>query len=113
METGQAPKDHNEIRDYFSFDVKDDGRCKSRLVADGNLTDIPLSSAYSGVACLRGIRLVLFIAELNDLESWGVVRIGNSYLEEFTKEKVFIVASPEFGPLEGYCLIIVKDLCGL
>ena len=61
---------------------------------------------------LKGIRLVLFLAELNGLESWGT-DIGNSYLEASTKEKVFIEAGPEFEPLEGYNLIIEKALCGL
>ena len=62
-----------------------------------------------GVTSLIGIKLVIFLAELNDLESWGTC-ISNAYLEIFTKEKVFIVAVPEFGPLEAHNLIIVK-LC--
>ena len=79
------------------------------LVADRHLTDVPLSSVYSGVVSLRGIRLVLFLAELNGLESW-ITDIVNTYLEAFSKKKVFIVASPESGPLEGDELIIVKYL---
>ena len=62
MGTGQAPKDHNKIRAHFVFDVKHDSRHKARLVADGHLTDAPLSSIYLGVVSLRGIMLVLFIA---------------------------------------------------
>ena len=81
------------------------------LVPDGDLTDVPLSSVYSGVVSLRGIKLVLFIAELNGLESWGT-EICNAYIEVFTKEKVYIVASPEFGPLDGHNLIIIEALCG-
>ena len=61
---------------HFVFDVKHDRRHKARLVADGNLayghlTDVPLSSVYSGVVLFRGIRLVLFVAELNKLDSGG------------------------------------------
>ena len=41
--------------------------------------------------------LVLFLAELNGLESWGT-DVGNFYLEA----NVCKVASPEFGPLEGH-----------
>ena len=67
--TVQAPKDHKKIHVHFVFDVKYDSRHKARLVADGNLNDVPLSSVYSGVVSLKGIRLVLFIAELNGLES--------------------------------------------
>ena len=54
------------------------------------LTDVPLSSVYLGVVSLRGIRLVLFLAELNELESWGGADVGNAFLEEFTKENVYI-----------------------
>ena len=68
---GQAPKDQKKIRAHFVFNAKRNGRHKDRLVADGNLTDVPLSSVYLGVMSLRGIRLVLFIEELKGLESWG------------------------------------------
>ena len=53
------------------FDSKYDGLYKAKLIADGHLTDVPLSSVYSGLVSLRGISLVLFLAELNGLESWG------------------------------------------
>ena len=69
MGTGQAPKDCKKIRAHFVFDVKHDSRHKARLVAGRHLTDVTLSSAYSGVASLTGIRLVLFLAELNGIES--------------------------------------------
>jgi hypothetical protein len=49
---------------------------------------------------------------LNKLELWGA-DIGNEYLEPTTKEKVYIVAGPEFRPLEGHALIIFKALYGL
>ena len=53
-----------------------------------------------------------FLGELNELEIWAT-DIGNAYLESKTKEKVCIVACPEFGDLEGYTLVVVKALCGL
>ena len=112
MGKSSSPTGYKRIRVHFVFDVKHDGRHKARLVADGHLTDVPLSSVYSGVVSLRGIRIVLFLAELNGLESWGT-DIGNAHLEACTKEKVFIIAGREFGPLEGHALIINKALCGL
>ena len=39
--------------------------------------------------------------------------IGNAYLETHTKEKVYIIAGPEFGYREGHVLIVSKALCGL
>ena len=81
-------------------------------MADGQLTDIPLESVYSGVVSLRGIRLLIFLAELNDMEIWAT-DIGNAYLEVYTMEHVCIMAGLEFGSLKGHHLIIVKALYGL
>jgi len=39
--------------------------------------------------------------------------IGDACLETYTKEKVHIIASPEFGDREGHVLIISEALCGL
>ena len=61
----------------------------ARMVADGHLTDILLDSVYSGVVSLRGLRIILFLAELNDLEIFAT-DIGNAYLEAHTKEKVML-----------------------
>ena len=108
----KPPSGYKKIRVHFVFDVKHDGRHKGRLVADGHLTDIPLDSVYSGVVSLRGFRLVLFLGELNGLEAWST-DIGNAYLEANTSEKVFIIAGPEFGDLEGHILVIHKALYGL
>jgi Reverse transcriptase (RNA-dependent DNA polymerase) len=56
--------------------------------------------------------LVVLLAELNQLELWGA-DVGNAYLEALTKEKVYIIAGPEFGDLEGHTLPIFKALYGL
>ena len=64
---------------------------------------------HSGVASFRGIRLALFLAKLNGLESWGA-NIGHARLEAFTKEKEYIVTVPEFEPLKIHILIINKAL---
>ena len=106
------PDGHKKIRVHLVYDVKHDGRHKARLVADGHLTDIPLESVYSGVVSLRGIRLLTFISELNRLNLWAT-DIGNAYLEARTKEKVCILAGPEFDNREGHILVIQKALYGL
>ena len=66
-----GPEGYKKIKVHFVFDVKHDGRHKSRLVAGGHLTDTPVDSVYSGVVSLRSLRLVLFLAELNKLKIWG------------------------------------------
>jgi hypothetical protein len=89
------PNGFKKIGVHLAFDVKHDGRHKSRLVADGHLTDIPLDLVYSGVVILRGFRLVILLAELNDCQLWAT-DIGNFYLEACTTEKVYIIAGPKF-----------------
>ena len=107
-----SPPGYKRIRVHLVFDVKHDGRHKARLVADGHLTDIPLESVYSGVVSIRGFRLALFLAELNDLELWST-DIGNAYLEAHTSEKVYIIGGPEFGDRQDHILIIKRALYGL
>ena len=82
------------------------------MVAGGCLTPDPIESIYSGVVSIRSLRLVIFLAKLNNLEVWGA-DIGNAYLEAKTKEKLYIVAGTEFEELEGHILVIYKALYGL
>jgi hypothetical protein len=107
------PCDHQKLRVHFVFDVKHDGRLKARLVADGHRTEIPDESVYSGVVSLRGIRLVIFLAELNNLALW-TTDVSNAYLEAFTKEKLYVEAGPELGGHRlHHILVIKKALYGL
>ena len=108
----KPPEGYKKIKVRMIYDVKHDGRHKARLVAGGHLTDIPLDSVYSGVVSLRGLRLLVFLAELNNLELWGT-DITSAYLEAYTSEKVCIKAGPEFGKLCDHWLIIDKALYGL
>jgi len=109
----KPPEGYKKITYHFVYAVKHDGRYKSRLVAGGHLTDTPTESVYSGVVSLRGVRIVIFLAELNELETWQT-DVGNAYLEANTKEKVYVIAGPEFGDeLEGHLFVIVKALYGL
>ena len=104
--------EYKKINVHLVFAVKHDGRHKARLVAGGHLTDTPIDSVYSSVISLRGIRMLTFIAELNDLDLW-CTDIGNTYLESYTQEKVYIIAGDEFGDRKGHTLIIQKALYGL
>ena len=73
------PNEYKKIRVHVFWDVKHDGLHKSGIVAGGHLTDEPVKSVYSGVVSLQGIRLILFLAELNDLNIWAT-DIGNAYI---------------------------------
>ena len=60
--------DYKRINVHLVFAVKHDGRHKARLVAGGHMTDTPIDSVYSSVVSLRGIRMLTFIAEHNDMD---------------------------------------------
>ena len=107
-----AQNGYQKIRVHLIFAVKHDGRHKARLVAGGHLTPDPIKSIYSGIVSIRTPRLVIFLAKLNNLEVWAA-DIGNAYLEAKTKEKLYIVAGPEFEELEGHILVMYKALYGL
>ena len=47
----------------------------------------------------------------NKLLLWGG-DVGNAYLEALTREKLYNIAGPEFGELQGHVLIIYKALYG-
>jgi len=105
----KPPEGYRRIRYHLIFAVKHDGRHKVRCVADGHLTAIPIDSVYSGVITfLRGLRIMIFLLdEHNTLILW-VTDVGNVYLKAETKERIYIIAGPEFGDLEGHILIILK-----
>jgi hypothetical protein len=109
---GKIPEGYRKIKVHTIFDAKHNGRHKAHVVANGNLTDTPLESVYSGVVSLRGLRTCIFLGELNNMTPWAT-DIGNTYLEAKTTEKVYIKAGPEFGELQGNLLIIDKALYGL
>ena len=111
-ERSNAPNGYQKIMLHLISAVKHDGRHKARLVAGGHLTPDPMESIYSGVVSIRSLRLVIVLAKLNNLEVWGA-DIVNAYLEAKTKEKLYIVAGPEFEELERHILVIYKALYGL
>ena len=108
----KAPEGYKKIRMHLIFAVKHDGWHKVRCVADGHLTEVPVDSVYSGVVSLRGLRMMLFIAELSGLNTWATDN-GNAYLEATTSERVFIIDGTEFGEWAGHTLLISKALYGL
>ena len=69
------------------YDVKWDGRFKSRFCAGGHRTSAPTEDVYSGVVSIQGVRIVTFLSELNGLKLWST-DVGNAYLESVTQEKV-------------------------
>ena len=76
------------------------------------LTEIPLYSVYSGLVLLRGLHMMIFLVELNQLDTWAI-DIGDIYLEANTSENMYITAGQKLGEKQGNTLIIYKLLNGL
>jgi hypothetical protein len=76
------------------------------------MTAPPKDSIYSRVVTSRGLKLCVFLGELNGLDI-KAVDVGNAYLMAFIKEKFYIIAGPEFRDPQRCLLIIVKALYGL
>ena len=104
-------KGYKRIPYHVVFDVKFDGRKKSRLVAGGHRTpEVPKENVFSLVVGMEAVRLGFILAKLNNMEVCAG-DVGNAFLNAKTKEKIFIIAGPEFGPkLAGKRLVIVKSL---
>jgi hypothetical protein len=78
---------------HLVFDIKESLQKESRMVAGGHVTKPLKESVYSGVASLRSLRLVIFLAELNGLPTMQG-DIGNAYLTSDTAERVCFRAGP-------------------
>jgi Reverse transcriptase (RNA-dependent DNA polymerase) len=82
-------------------------------VAGGHLTDPNTTdSKYFSLVSLRIMRVAIAAGELNGLFLMAG-DISSAYLEAFTLEKVCFIAGPEFGPLSGHHLTIVRAFYGL
>ena len=105
---------YKRIPHHIIFDVKFDGRLKARLVAGGHRTpDVPKEESFSTVVSRKAVQLVFILAKMNNREVCAG-DVGNTYLYSKRKEKVYIVAGPEFGPeIEVKRLITHKALYGL
>ena len=109
----QAPEGYKKIPYHIVFDVKfQDLRHRARLVAGGNWNALESDETYSGVVGMDTVRMGFMLGELNNLKCCAA-DVSSAYLHGLTREKVYFVAGPEFGELEGRILIIYKSIYGL
>jgi len=106
---------YQEIKCHMIFDIKMDGKFtrKARFVAGGHTVEKPEAVAtYSSVVSRDSVRIALLVAALNELDI-AATDIGNAYLNAPCGEKIWTIAGPEFGELQGNVMIIVRALYGL
>jgi hypothetical protein len=70
------------------FDVKMDFTYKARLVAQGDMTDTPLTLTYSSVASRESVLIAVLIDALNYLQL-TLFDVGNAYFNVPTTEKLY------------------------
>ncbi len=104
---GDLPPAYQKIKCHFIFDIKmgENFRQKARLEANGNETETPASLTYSSVVSRDSVRIALLLASLNELEVLAC-DIQNAYLTADCREKLYIIAGPEFGSEEGSIMVI-------
>jgi hypothetical protein len=96
---------HDDVKmEYF--------RRKARFVAGSHTTDTPHSLTYASVVSRDSVRIVLTLADLNDL-GVKMADIYNAYLTAPITENVCTVLGPEFGDDDGKRALIVRALYGL
>ena len=95
------------------FDVKmgKNFRRKARFVADGHKTKTPEEMTYSSVVSRYSVRIELTIAALNDLDVL-TCDIKNAYLTADCRERVWVVAVPDFGSKAGNNMLARNSLYG-
>ena len=77
------------------------------------MTDPSTEDIFSGVVSMESVRTTFVVARHNKLEIIAG-DVGNAFLNGWTKELVYFIAGPEFGPeLQGKRLIAVKAIYGL
>ena len=101
-DTSELPPGHQKITGHVMFDVKmgENFRRKARFVADGHKTKTPAAMCYSSVVSRDSVRIALTIAALNDLDIMAC-DVQNPCLTADCREKVWILAGPEFGSEAG------------
>ena len=102
---GQKLVGYQEIRFHMIFYIKMDKRFtrNSRYVAGGHTTDPPSSITYSSVVSRGSIRIAFTLSSLNGVDI-RASDIGNEYLNEKCREKIWTVAGTEFGSSNIYAV---------
>jgi hypothetical protein len=95
------PIGYTRIDCHIIWDVKlgENFRRKARFVASGHKTQVSSSLTYSSVVSRESVCIALTITALNRLDILSC-DLQNAYLSAECQEKVYTVASPEFGSKE-------------
>ena len=92
----KMPVGYKCIDSHMVFDVMFDLIQKACFVAGGHQMEETKNMTYSSVVSRDSIRITFTLAALNDLDVLSA-DVQNAYLNVPMKEKVYMMAGPEFG----------------
>eukprot|EP00957_Ditylum_brightwellii_P023711 1789369-Ditylum_brightwellii.AAC.1 len=104
-----VPVGFQHIDCHWIFDIKMNFTRKAKFVVGGHMTEPPSSLTYLSVVSRETIRIALTIAALNDLDIMAA-GIGNAYLNEPYREKVYFTIGTEFGAKKGQYVVVIWSL---
>ena len=106
-------KGWNRTTLHMLFDMKQSLQRKCRLVAGSHLVNMLDIQVYSSTVISTGVQILRVILHKANLEQL-CGDIGNSFLNAYTNEKVYILKSRiVFGEYSGKSIVIGKALYGL
>ena len=79
------------------------------FVSDGHLFETPASITYSTVVSRDSVRVLILVADLNNLETMGS-DVQNAFLSAENIENHWIRDGPEFGAEQGKVFIVKRYL---
>ena len=108
------PPDHTKIQVHLICDYKKYVRYKAFMVASVNMTGPNLNTYYYSFISLHYMRTVVFLAELNNIDTL-TGEISNAYLTELTAENIFFDSGAYFALFghSGHFLLIKTALYSL
>jgi len=112
---GEKPPPKDEGWQYapltMILEVKRTGRRKGRLVLGGHVTDARGIDTYAATVRTENIRLMFYVVVINE-QDIKTGDISTAYLNAKTKEKIWVIAGPAFGALQGKIMLVDKALYG-
>ena len=108
-DNSELPPGYQNMKYHMIFDVKmgKNFRIKAQFVADGKNTKTPEAMAYSSVVSRDSVWIALPISSLNDLDVLDC-DIQNTYMTADCRERVWVIAGPEFGSEAGNKMLARK-----
>ena len=114
MSKGKIKPGYEHVNVHMVFDINMYGEFtrNARLVANGHTKAPPSSITYSIVVSREIVRIVFLLASLNDLDIFAF-DIGNEYLNDKCKEKLWTESGTEFRTENGMVMILARAIYGL